>query len=201
MTFRSRFVSILVACAAVLATASLFGCGGQAPSETTAAAGTPAAEAKAEIAGYKVGSGDKLHIAVFGQEQLTGDFDVDGKGDISYPLIGTVPVGGMTASQIADALTNRLSPNYLKNPKVTVEVIKYRPFYVLGQVRKPGSYPYVDGMSVLQAVAIAGGFTLRGDQSGVLIARASDPQHKEQHVSVDAPVYPGDVIRVPVIFF
>jgi protein involved in polysaccharide export with SLBB domain len=153
------------------------------------------------ISGYKLGSGDKVRVTVFGHEDLSGEFDVDGSGNVSLPLIRNVKAEGMTVGQLEQAIAERLSPDYLINPRVSVEVLNYRPFYIYGEVTKPGSYPFVNGMTVVTAVAMAGGFTYRARTSKVRIIRADDPSRTPKDADKDAPVLPGDVIEVPERYF
>jgi polysaccharide export outer membrane protein len=160
--------------------------------------GRPAAAADA---GYRLGSGDKVRVTVFGHEDLSGEFDVDGSGNVSLPLIQTLKAQGLTVSELQQAVADRLQPDYLLNPKVSVEVLNYRPFYIYGEVNEPGSYPYVNGMTVINAVALAKGYTYRARQSSVRIIRADDTTRTPKSVSPDTPVLPGDVIEVPERYF
>jgi polysaccharide export outer membrane protein len=166
-----------------------------------AALAPPAGEIPPQLREYKLGPGDRLRISVFGHEDLSGVFEVDGTGAVSYPLIGNIRVGGMTLSQVEVAVVAALRPDYLKNPRVSVEVLNYRPFYIMGEVREPGSYPYVNGITVLNAVAIAGGFTYRARESRMTVIRADDPEREEIPVTPDTVVLPGDIIEVPERFF
>ncbi len=145
---------------------------------------------------YKLGTGDKLRVIVYGEDDLGGTFDVDGTGFISLPLIGQVKVSGLSANDVERAITAKFSDGYLKEPRVNVEVTQYRPFYVLGEVNRPGSYPYVDGMSVQNAVADAGGYTQKAIESGFYVRHAGETN--ETYVASDSPaaIYPGDVIRI-----
>ena len=150
---------------------------------------------------YKLGTGDKLRVIVYGEDDLGGTFDVDGNGFISLPLIGQVKVSGLSANEVERAVTAKFADGYLKEPRVNVEVTQYRPFYVLGEVNKPGAYPYTDGMSVQNAVADAGGFTQKAVESGVYVRHAG--QTDEIYVPADgvAQIYPGDVVRVQSSLF
>lgn len=150
---------------------------------------------------YRLGSGDKVKVVVFGHEDLSGQAEVDGTGTVSLPLIRNIPALGLTARELEEEIANRLKPEYLLNPKVSVEVLTYRPFYIYGEVNKPGSYPYVNGMTVINAVALAGGYTYRARQSKVHITRANDPNKRSTDASPDTPVFPGDVIEVPERYF
>jgi len=150
---------------------------------------------------YTLGSGDRLRITVFGEHDLSGEFEVNNVGKISMPLIGDIEVAKMTVAQAADSITQKLSGGYLRDPKVSIDVLNYRPFFILGEVIKPGSYPYVSGMTVVNAVAVAGGYTYRAGIEGVTVVRANDANKTEQKIEETGMVYPGDVVRVPERFF
>ncbi len=150
---------------------------------------------------YVLGTGDKLHINVFGQHDLDGNYLVDGSGNIQFPLIGQIKAAGKTVPQLQKTLVAALSKGFLVNPSVSIEVTSARPFYILGEVKAPGQYPYVMGMSVITAVALAGGYTFRADESDVYIRRAGAEKEKEYPASEKTKVEPGDIIRVPERFF
>ncbi len=150
---------------------------------------------------YTLGSGDQLRITVFGHKDLSGDFFVGGTGMISLPLIGEVTAGGVSARQLERKIVAKLKPDYLKNPQVSVEVLNYRPFYIIGEVKKPGSYPYVSGMKVINAIALGGGYTYRARENQLFITRSNDPSRTKRAVNHDTTVLPGDVIEVPERFF
>jgi len=149
-----------------------------------------------DAAAYKLGVGDKIHVTVFNEPDLTGDYDVNDQGIVSLPLIGQVHVAGMTLSDAQDIITKKYGANYLVNPRVNVQVLNYRPFFILGEVNKPGSYPYVNGMTVLNAVALAGGYTPRGNPTNIDVKHANDPSSQEQQIGENDVVKPGDIIRV-----
>jgi polysaccharide export outer membrane protein len=155
----------------------------------------------ADADGYRLGAGDKIHITVYNEKDLTGDFNISDRGVLAFPLIGDVPILAKTTSEVAAQLEQRLGKDYLVAPKVSVEVLSYRPFYIVGEVKNPGSYPYVTGMKMVNAVALAGGFTNRAIKDRFMVKRAETPQSDEQPAPQDAPVYPGDVIRVQERFF
>lgn len=159
----------------------------------------PTADAEEEA--YRLGPGDQVRVTVFGHEDLSGEFELNGAGRLSLPLIQEVPAAGMSVSELEQAITNKLKPDYLKSPRVSVDVLNYRPFYILGEVKEPGSYPYVNGMTVINAVALAGGYTYRARQNKVIIIRANDLQKKKQPADHGTVVLPGDVIDVPERFF
>jgi protein involved in polysaccharide export with SLBB domain len=150
---------------------------------------------------YKLGSGDQLRVTVFGEKELSGKYDVNGQGAVALPLIGQVQVAGKTIPQAETLIEEKYGTNYLVNPRVSVEVLNYRPFFILGEVNHPGSYPYISDMTVLNAVALAGGFTARADEDDIDITPGNDPSSKPRHVKEDAPVLPGDVVRVHQKFF
>lgn len=149
---------------------------------------------------YELGSGDKLRVLVFGEEDLSGEFDVSGSGMVALPLIGQVRARGLTLSKFEDAVEAKLREGYLTNPRVSVEVMNYRPFYIYGEVAEPGQYPYTSGMTVLNAVAVAGGYSYRANQSEVYITRGEGDE-VAYPASQAVKVLPGDVVRVPERFF
>ena len=157
--------------------------------------------AKAQEGIYRLDAGDRVKVTVFGHEDLSGDFEVDGAGRLSLPLIQHVQAAGSTLAELEEAITNKLKPDFLKNPRVSVEVLNYRPFYILGEVKNPGSYPYVNGMTVINAVALAGGYTYRARENKVTITRAGDAERMSLPATHVTVVLPGDVIEVPERFF
>lgn len=157
--------------------------------------------AAAEQPVYRLGSGDRIIVTVFGHEDLSGEFALDGEGRIALPLVGDVAVGRLTLREAADRVADRLRPDYLVDPRVSVQVANYRPFYILGEVKQPGSYPYVNGLTVVQAVAIAGGYTYRARQSRVSIQRAQAGDGEQEPAAPDTVVLPGDIVNVPERYF
>ena len=150
---------------------------------------------------YKLGAGDQIRITVFNQQELSGDYSINGGGQIALPLIGDIYAKDLTVKQVEQAIANKLKPDYLLNPKVNVQVLNYRPFYILGEVKEPQSYPYVDGMTYRNAVAIAGGFTYRAKEDHVMVIRMKDPKKQEIKLDMDEKVMPGDIIHVEERFF
>lgn len=144
---------------------------------------------------YRLGSGDRVRVLVFGEDDLSGTFNIDGEGRIALPLVGTVTVGGLSAPEAEQAIAGRFAEGYLKDPRVAVEVLDRRPFYILGEVRTPGAYPYADGLTVLGAVAVAvaGGYTYRADEDDIQVTRGGG---EPEVMPAEAAVRPGDVIRV-----
>lgn len=147
-------------------------------------------------------AGDKLRITVFGEDKLTGEYEVDPGGAVSLPLAGTVQAAGLTKAELEQLLARKFaSEKYLRSPKVTVDISTFRPFYVLGEVEKPGEYPYKSGLNIVSAIAVAGGNTYRSSQSRVLIQRAGELEFLEYPMSPTIQIYPGDLIRVPERYF
>lgn len=145
---------------------------------------------------YRIGPGDRLNLTVFGHGDLSGELLVDGLGRVSIPLVGQLPANGKTVSELQQEITATLDRDYIINPRVTLEVVNYRPFYILGQINRPGSYSYVEGMTVRMAIAIAGGFTRRAQEDAVIIIRANDPEQTPYEVTLGDLVLPGDSIEV-----
>lgn len=174
----------------------------EALAQGAAAPASPRPEANDETstAAYRLGPGDKLRITVYNEDELSGEHEIDGSGNLSLKLIGPVPAAGRTIPNLAALIEAKLRDGYLLNPRVAIDVLNYRPFYVLGEVNSPGSYPYVAGMTVLKAIALAGGYTYRARESRVEIIRASNPD-KQITVDTTTVILPGDIIRVKERFF
>ncbi len=150
---------------------------------------------------YQLASGDRLRVIVFGQDSLSNSFSVDGAGNISLPLIGLVRAQGLTTAELSRAIEARLRQGFLREPSVSVEVEAYRPFFVLGEVTVAGQYPFVNGMTVQNAIAVAGGFTPRGAQDSVDLTRVVDGRPITASVPLTFAVRPGDTIQVRERFF
>lgn len=151
---------------------------------------------------YLLGTGDKVRVTVYGEDDLSGEYAVDGNGMIAMPLIGDVRASGLSAPQLQAAVENAYGNGYLNNPRVAVEVTTYRPFTVIGQVTRPGQYPYASGMTADNAVALAGGFTSQAEEGYVYVRH--EGQTKEVKLAADGTtqIQPGDVIRVePSVFW
>lgn len=183
--------------AAAAAPASGAALGAPAPLE----AAPPAAGQRVADQDYRLGSRDKVRIMVYGEPNLSGEFFVSGNGQISFPLIGDVQAANSTVQEFQARLEAALRQGYLKEPRVSVEVLTFRPFYILGEINKPGEYPYSNGLNVLNAVATAGGFTYRAQKKSVRIRRANESEEKTYPLTGDLIVSPGDTIRVTERFF
>lgn len=147
--------------------------------------------------GYRLGSGDQVRIITFGEDQLTGEFTVDDRGNISLPLLGTVPAAGATPAELGQRIAGGLrSGNFLRQPSVAVQVIAYRPIFVLGEVNKPGMYAYQPGMTMLTAVAIAGGFTYRAVEDYAADVRTVSGHAVQGNIGPESFLAPGDVVKV-----
>ena len=153
------------------------------------------------VADYRLGSGDKIRVTVFGEEQLSGEFFVGASGKVALPLLGEIQAGGLTLREFQAEVETALKDGYLKEPRVSAEVLNYRPFYILGEVNKPGTYPYTSGLTVVNAVATAEGFTYRANTKRVFIKRANDVGEKEYPLTTTTMVAPGDTIRIAERFF
>jgi protein involved in polysaccharide export with SLBB domain len=145
---------------------------------------------------YRLGTGDKVRITVFGEDDLSGEFQVDSTGYLRLPMIGQVKAAGDTAHALEDQLTATYSKGYLLEPRVNVEVTTYRPFYIIGEVNKPGEYAYVNGMNVLNAVALAGGYTQKAIEGHVYLRKANTNQELRVAADQTITVMPGDIVRV-----
>jgi polysaccharide export outer membrane protein len=146
---------------------------------------------------YKLGGGDQIRIITFGNDQLTGQFRVDDQGKVAVPLLGNVQAAGLTPSELATQLDDELrAQKFLKDPSVSVEVLAYRPIFVLGEVNKPGQYPYQPGMTVLTAVAVAGGYTYRAYQPYAADIRTVGGHAETGKVTPQSFLAPGDVVKI-----
>jgi protein involved in polysaccharide export with SLBB domain len=149
----------------------------------------------AERAEYRLGAGDELRITVFGEADLTGQFRVGSQGTIAYPLVGDVRATGLTVTEFTTALQQALLA-YIRAPNVSVQVTNFRPFYILGEVQRPGTYEYSTDLTVLNAVATAGGFTYRANRRRVYIRRANETDERSYPLTIATPVLPGDTVRI-----
>lgn len=162
-----------------------------------ATAGAPAADAGASADGYILGINDRLRILVFGEESLSGEFLVDSTGRVAMPFIGEVQAAGLSRRQFEEALEKKMhDEQILLDPRVSVDLLNFRPFYILGEVMKPGEYPSSSNLNVFNAVATAGGFTTLANQTRVMIKRAGETTEKEYSLSSPVTVSPGDTIRI-----
>lgn len=173
---------------ALLAAVLLAGCSSYRP--------TPAAFHKALDEPYRLGAGDRIRVTVFEQEGLTNTYSIDQSGYISFPLVGAVPARGHTAQQLEGEIAAKLRQGYLRDPDVSVEIDRYRPIFVMGEVGAGGQYSYVPGLTVQKAIAIAGGFSPRANQESVDITRDINGKVITGRVRTSDPLLPGDTVYV-----
>lgn len=166
-----------------------------------AAWGAGAARAEAVAAAYELGPGDEMRIIVFGEENLSGEYSVSSTGMVAFPLIGTVRASGRSPRSLESAIESKLLEGYLKDPRVSIEVVDYRPFFIEGEVKEAGQYPYSPGMTVREAVSIAGGYTYRAETDEANIVRDGARSSEMREVPVGAAVLPGDYVEIEERFF
>lgn len=150
---------------------------------------------------YKLGVGDKVRMMVYNEPALTGEFALSPNGTLSLPLIGEISAAGQTVEDVRALVQSRLGDGYLRDPKVSMEVTAYRPFYILGEVKAPGTYPYVSGLTVLNAIATAQGFTPRANQRTIFIRRSGEDREVPYELRPDLRIFPGDTIRLGERYF
>ncbi|HTM82610.1 polysaccharide biosynthesis/export family protein [Asticcacaulis sp.] len=150
---------------------------------------------------YRLGSGDKIRLIIFGEPDLSGEFMISGDGVVSLPLIREVHAAGLTATQLQMKIESAFKEGYLKDPRVSIEVLSFRPFYILGEVNKPGEYPYSNGITVVNAVALASGFSYRANQKKVFIRHAGATAEEDVPLTSMTLVAPGDTIRIAERYF
>lgn len=173
---------------------ALAGCAGSLP---------PIATDRYQPPVYRLAAGDQLRITVFGEESLSKEYIVTDAGDLGFPLLGDLAAAGKTGPELSADITQGLSTGYLNDPRVNVEVLNFRPFYVLGEVKKSGEYPYSSNLTVVQAIALASGYTYRAEQRRLYIRPAGSQQERTYELGQERPVYvqPGDTIRVGERYF
>ena len=150
-----------------------------------------------KAASYHLGAGDRVRVIVFGMVAISNVYSVGDTGAISMPLLGAIQAGGLTASELEERISARIVQEQLRrDPSTNVQIEQYRPFFVLGEVQRPGQYPYVPGMSLKTAVAIAGGFTFRAEEGYASVTRTVDNEVIEGRAVPTTPIRPGDTIYV-----
>jgi protein involved in polysaccharide export with SLBB domain len=169
-------------------------------SAACASVASPPVDASAPFV-YRLGTGDRLRITVFDEPRLSGEFALDGTGSISYPLLGSIVVAAKTTAEVQAQITERLSTEFVRNPKVSVDVINYRSVYVLGEVARPGEFAYSEGLTALALVAKAGGFTYRANQRVVFIHREKSAAEATYPLDAKLLIRPGDTVRVGERYF
>jgi polysaccharide export outer membrane protein len=182
---KRRFVSIALM---VAATSALASCTSYRPA--------PKAFSEATIQPYRVDSGDRLRLTVFDQKDLTNTYSVDQAGYIAVPLIGAVAARGRTVQELEGQVAAKLRQGYLRDPDVTIEIDRYRSIFVMGEVGQPGQYAYVPGMTVQNAIAVAGGYSPRANQVNADITRKINGEVMTGRVVISDPVLAGDTIYI-----
>ena len=150
---------------------------------------------------YILGPNDRVRVKVYGEPDITGEYEVDSTGQISVPLAGHIHADGLTTKQLEQSIASALAKGIVRDPRVNVEVALYRPYYILGEVKKSGEYPYRLGLTVLDAVASAGGFTYRANENKFYLRRANGGAEEEHSLDASVLVFPGDNIRIPERYF
>jgi protein involved in polysaccharide export with SLBB domain len=151
---------------------------------------------------YRLASGDVISISVVGEDDLKREkVRLNDAGTIQFPVVGEIRIKGMTIGEVEQWITSSLKGRYLVNPKVVVNIDEYRPFFINGEVLKPGGYPYVPGLTVLKAVTLAGGFKDRASRSRIFVVRDCDSNRARHKVDMDTAIYPGDLLTIEESFF
>ncbi len=189
---RTKQSSLLLIACTIFLSLGLTGCAGVQPQIQE---NNPASDVVQEKT-YLLGIGDHLEITVYGQDQISGKYIIDSNGEIALPLIQSIPAKGLSISELKDNIQTALSPKYLKDPKVSIQIIKYRDIYILGEVRNPGKFSYVPNMTLLQAIAVAGGHTYRAQEDRAEITRETQEGVQTFTAPGKSFVEPGDTIIV-----
>ncbi len=189
-----QFAASLVLCAGL----ALSGCG---PSVRPLTEAQQKALLGLASAPPKLEAGEEIRVSVYGEASLGGVYRIDPSGFVSLPLAGSVKAAGLTERKFAKDLAQRLEHGFLKKPEVIVSIVKFAPFYILGEVQKPGAYSYSAGMNVFNAIAVAGGYTYRANRSTVIIEHKGETAMKAYALSWPIPILPGDIIKIPRRYF
>jgi polysaccharide biosynthesis/export protein len=152
-------------------------------------------------ASYVLGPNDRVRLKVYGEPDIAGEYEVDNNGNVSIPLAGHIRAAGLTTRQLERSIASALSKGIVRDPRVNVEIALYRPYYILGEVKKGGEYPYRLGLTVMDAVASAGGFTYRANENRVYLRRSGAGAEEVYALDAPVPVFPGDNIRIPERYF
>ena len=152
-------------------------------------------------ASYILGPNDRINFRRHGESDITGEYEINNSGQVSIPLAGHIKAAGATTRQLEKAIASALAKGIVRDPRVNVEIAQYRPYYILGEVKKSGEYPYRHGLTVMDAVASAGGFTYRANENKVLLRRSGAGAEETYPLDAPVPVFPGDNIRIPERYF
>jgi polysaccharide export outer membrane protein len=195
MQQRSRSAGLTIKC--LLFVLAIVGISAGLSVDASAQAGPSASSAD----NYILGPNDRIRLKVYGESDITGEYEIGNTGQVSIPLAGHIRAAGSTTRQLEKAIAAALAKGIVRDPRVNVEVAQYRPYYILGEVKKSGEYPYRHGLTVLDAVASAGGFTYRANENKVLLRRSGAGTEETYPLDAPVPVYPGDNIRIPERYF
>lgn len=160
----------------------------------------PSAEGATDNA-YELGAGDRVRVTVFGEADLTGEYEIAANGTLAFPLVGEIAARGLTPQELSNVIAERLRAGFLREPRVASAVIGYRPFYILGEVARPGPYPYAADLDVVSAVAIAGGYTYRANRRRIHIRRLGETEERTFDLADRVLIRPGDTIRISERWF
>lgn len=188
------FLTLLGGCAGLGTTAAPAG----APAEPMASGSGPT---QVDRSVYKLSAGDRVRIDVYGESDLNAEETLDVSGTINYPLLGRIQATGLTLKELEQAVVAKLKAGYLVNPSVRASIILFRPIYIIGQVRRAGSYPYIEGLTVEKAVALAGGLTEIASTRKMFVLRESSPQNQRERAVLQTPIFPGDTIVIEESLF
>ncbi len=153
------------------------------------------------VGDYRLGTDDEIRMTVFGHDDLSGQFIVSNNGTVSLPLIGDVEAAGLTITEFIQETETKLKAGYLREPRVSAQVLNFRPYYILGEVNQPGEYPYSSDLTVLKAIATAGGFTYRANKREVMIKEIDADAERKILLTPNTDIQPGDTVRVLERFF
>ena len=196
MQLRAWLLGLFILASVCLGAAAPAAAQGAAPAAVATASAVSTAPSD-----YRLGVADKVRILVYNEPNLSGEFNVNANGSLSFPLIGEVQATGRTATEIGNEIVKRLTDGYIKDPQVSIDILTFRPFYILGEVNKPGEYPYETGLTVGKAVATANGYTYRADKKRVYVKRIGEDKETTYPMSSDTLVSPGDTIRIGERYF
>ncbi|WP_257264436.1 polysaccharide biosynthesis/export family protein [Endozoicomonas sp. ONNA2] len=163
--------------------------------------GVASADQLMSLSRYELGSGDKIGISVFGEEDMEKELILTDAGTVSYPFLGEFRVRGMTVGQLQKYITDKLKDGYFVDPRVSVSIKEYRKFFVSGEVKSPGGFSFEPGLTLEKAVALAGGFTQRASKKGIMVTREERGRAVERELTLNGSVLPGDIITVKESFF
>jgi polysaccharide export outer membrane protein len=168
---------------------------------TPASAQAQALPSASSADNYVLGPNDRVRLKVYGEPDIAGEYEIDSTGNVSVPLAGHIKAAGLTTRQLEHSISSALSKGIVRDPRVNVEIALYRPYYILGEVKKSGEYPYRLGLTVMDAVASAGGFTYRANENKVYLRRSGGSVDEVHALDAPVPVFPGDNIRIPERYF